>query len=372
MIHEMTRTTVAAAALAMLLFASRAVHADDLITCGFSEVRAMRIVETNVTTLWSWNATNSNLPASLKGLFATTSDCKPCPDGKVLITSSGGNTYSGAVALVDPATSNALFYAVATNAHSAELLPSNRVVVALSYQTNGNRLVVFDLATNDVELFSVPLWGAHGVVWDEQRQILWGLSDSFIAGYKLTNWNSNPQFVQVSWTGLLDGGGHDMYPVPNSPYLLVTTALHCWYFHRDTRYFTKHPVLGDVPSIKGASVHPVSGRTVYVTADGPWWSEYLRFLSPSNTLNFPGDHFYKARWIPPVMLPQLLISPTATNTMRVHWPSTWASYVLEQKASYATTNWIAPVEPVQDDGTNKFIIVSPSEGQSFYRLLKTP
>lgn len=327
----------------------------------------MRIVDTNATTLWSWRATNSNLPDSLKGLFMTTSDCKPVAGGNVLITSSGGNTYSGAVALVNPLSSNVLFYAVATNAHSADLLPSNRVAVALSYQTNGNRLVIYDLATNDVELLSVPLWGAHGVVWDEPRQILWGLSDSFIAGYKLTNWSSNPALVQVSWTGLLDGGGHDMYPVPDSPYLMVPTALHCWYFHRDTRYFTKHPILGDVPSIKGTCVHPISGRTVYVTADGPWWSEHLRFLSPSNTLDFPGDHLYKARWIPPEVPPQLSISHTGTNTMMISWPSTWTNYSLQQNTA-PDTRWVAPAEPVGDDGTNRFIIANPSAVVRFYRL----
>lgn len=356
--------------MTLLLTAVSLVRAGDLITCGWDEVRGLRINDTNATLLWTWKATNSNLPESFKGLFPTTSDCKPCPGGRVLVTSSGGNALDGAVALVAPTTSNVFFYARAANAHSADLLPSNRVAVALSYQTNGNRLVIYDLATNDVERISVPLWGAHGVVWDEQRQILWGLSDSFIAGYKLTNWNSQPDLVQVSWTGLLDGGGHDLYAVPNSPYLTVTTADHCWFFNRDTRVFTEHPLLRDTPNVKSTSMDIVSGRTVYVTADGPWWSEHLRFLAPSNTLDFPGDHFYKARWISPEVPPQLSIRRTVTNTTVISWPASWTGFNVQQALSPGTTNWAAPTEPIGNDGTNKFIIADPPGAQRFYRLLK--
>lgn len=369
--HRRTRTTLVGIASAMLLFAALPALAAEMLTCGWDEVRALRLVGTNVSTVWTWKATNSNLPESFKLRFSTTSECKPCPGGKVLITSSGGGALGGAVALVDRLASNVLFYAVATNAHSAELLPSNRVVVALSYGTNGNRLAVFDLATPDVELFSVPLWGAHGVVWDEPRQTLWGLSDSFIAGYKLTNWNSNPDLLQVSWTGLLDGGGHDLYPVPDSPHLIVTTALHCWLFDRDTRYFTKHPLLGDTTDVKGVSVEATSGRIVYVQADGPWWSEHLRFLAPSNTLDFPGDHLYKARWIPPEVPPQLSILRTSTNTAVILWPAISTEFNLQQNTSPGTTNWSAPLEPVGDDGTNKFILIQPATGQRFFRLIKT-
>lgn len=349
-------------------------QAQDLLLCGSYDVRAMRVSGTNFTTLWSWNATNSNLPEYMKGAFVTTDECKPCPGGKVLVTSSGGDSLAGGVALVDPATSNVLFYARGVNAHSAELLPSNRVVVALSYENTGNRIAVYDLATPDVEILTVPLWGAHGLVWDEARQILWGLSDSFIAGYKLTNWNLQPNLVQVSWTGLPDGGGHDMYPVPNSADLMVPTQLHGWLFNRDTRQFTKHPLLGDTPNIKGTSVHPLTGQTVYITADGPYWSEHVRFLTPSNTLDFPGARFYKARWIPTEVTAgvptQFAIRPTGTNTAQVLWPSSWTNFTLQQSTSLDSTNWGTPLESIDDNGTNKFIIVNPTN-QRFYRLLRT-
>ncbi|MEY4388040.1 MAG: hypothetical protein RLY20_3323 [Verrucomicrobiota bacterium] len=316
--------------------------AEDLLTCGWTEVRAYRVEGTNATVLWSWGATNANLPEEFKPLFNTTDECKPCPGGKLLVTSSGGDTADGAVALVQPGTSNVFFYAHAPNGHSAELLPSNRVAVALSYKTNGNRLVVFDLAEPDVEKVSVPLWGAHGVVWDEQRQLIWGLSDSFIAAFALQNWNTtNPSLVQVSWTGLLEGGGHDMYPVPNSPYMIVATETQCWLFHRDTRYFTKHPLIGDVATVKSTSVHPVTGRIAYIVADTVWWSETLRFALPSGTITLPGEHFYRARWTP-AEVPALAITQTPTNTTKVSWRSKWTDYSLQENVGFSAAGWGTP------------------------------
>lgn len=131
----------------------------DLFTCGWDEVRALRIVGTNITVLWKWTASNSNLPEWTWPLFATTDDCKPYGDGRVVITSSGGDSMNGGVAVVQVQTTQAVFYARAANAHSADLLPRDRIAVALSYQTNGNRLVVFDLSRPDTELFSTELRG---------------------------------------------------------------------------------------------------------------------------------------------------------------------------------------------------------------------
>src|ERR1041385_1472795 len=171
----MMRASAASVIPAALVLLSLPARSQDLVTCGWDEGCAWRITGTNAAMLWKWTAPITNLPEWCKPLFSTTSECKPCPGGNVLVTSSGGPSLDGAVALINPETSNALFYARVPNAHSADLLPADRVAVALSYHTNGNRLAVFNLAQPDVELFSVNLFGAHGVMWDEQRQVLWGV-----------------------------------------------------------------------------------------------------------------------------------------------------------------------------------------------------
>ena len=365
--------------LAAVLFATVSANSQDLIVCGGDEVYALRIMGTNVTPLWEWTATNSNLPEWCKPLFATTDECKPCSNRKVLVTSSGGLSLNGAVALVDPlasSASNVLFYARAPNAHSADLLPSNRVAVALSYQTNGNRLAIYDLAQSDVELFSVNLHGAHGVVWDDARQVLWAMGENFLYTYELQNWDSLPQLKLISTRSLPETGGHDMFPVPDSPEMTISTGWHCWLFNRDTGTFAPHPLLADTVGVKCITVRPFTSEIVYVQAEIQWWAERLRFLLPQKTIHFPGGQIYKARWIPPESLPppgpQISIFRTSTNTTVVHWPSTATGFELQQNPDPGvTSSWEPSAEPIEDDGTKKFLILNSSAGQRFYRLIKS-
>jgi hypothetical protein len=68
--------------------------------------------------------------------------------------------------------------------------------------------------------------------------------------------------------------------------------------------------------------------------------------------------------------PLLTITRTATNTAVISWPSPSIGFNLQQNGDLSTTNWVAPSETVADNGTSKYIIVSPSSGQRFYRLFK--
>src|SRR6476659_6782329 len=79
-------------ALVALLFALSPARSEDLITCGSEAIRGWRITGTNAVNHWTWTATNSNLPEWAKPWFVTTAECKPCPGGRVLIASSGGDS----------------------------------------------------------------------------------------------------------------------------------------------------------------------------------------------------------------------------------------------------------------------------------------
>ncbi len=67
-------------------------------------------------------------------------------------------------------------------------------------------------------------------------------------------------------------------------------------------------------------------------------------------------------------IPQLSILLTTTNTAIVSWPSSSSGWSLQENADLSTTNWTTPLENVSDDGTNKYIMVTPPGGNSFYRL----
>jgi hypothetical protein len=272
----------------------------ELILCGWDEVFILELshaTDVSPGKLWSWKAADClNLPDSMKSRFATTDECKVLKGGgRILITSS-----SDGVALVEREGGSVLFYALAANAHSAEFLPGERIAVAASHRAGGggDRLIVFDLDTPGKELCSCDLPWGHGVVWDEQRELLWALADKDIRVFELKNWQSaNPSLERVDLIELPESGGHDFSPVPGTEKIALSTSNHCWLFDRLRRSFEPHPELAEKPGVKCISYNPSTGQVAWVQAEGEnWWAERVRFLHPEHTLRLPGRRLYKARW----------------------------------------------------------------------------
>jgi hypothetical protein len=68
--------------------------------------------------------------------------------------------------------------------------------------------------------------------------------------------------------------------------------------------------------------------------------------------------------------PSLALFSTATNTVVITWPSSLSGWNLQQSTNLTDASWDMPLEPIGDDGTNKFIIINAPAGNRFYRLLK--
>lgn len=110
---------------------------------------------------------------------------------------------------------------------------------------------------------------------------------------------------------------------------------------------------GGVYSVSGTIGQPDAGETMIggnYSLTGGFWS-LLAVQSPG--------------------APLLKIFLTTTNTGVVSWPWPSTGWSLQQNINVSTTNWLAPSETVNNDGTNRFIIVNPPAGNRFYRL-KTP
>jgi Family of unknown function (DUF6528) len=272
----------------------------ELIVCGWDEVF---IIDVRASApgppkrIWTWRAADRpELPEDFKPLFRTTDECKPVDGGaRILITSSGSG-----VALVNRADGRVLFHARVANAHSAEVLPNNRVAVAASHDPKGkgDRLVVFDIGTANVELLSEELPWGHGVEWDAERNRLWALADKDIRAFELRNWQSaKPALLRTEVIALPEGMGHNLSAIAGTPSLAVSTTNHCWLFDRDAKTFRRHPELGDAKGVKSISYHPVTHHIAYVQNEGKnWWAEHIHFLYPAGAIHVPGEHFYKARW----------------------------------------------------------------------------
>ncbi len=68
--------------------------------------------------------------------------------------------------------------------------------------------------------------------------------------------------------------------------------------------------------------------------------------------------------------PAFDISRTLTNTVILSWPSPWNGWTLQRNIDLKSTTWSSTGDTVNNDGTNKFIVINPSAGNSYYRLMK--
>jgi hypothetical protein len=269
----------------------------ELIVCGGAEVFILDVRQQPPRKLWSWRAAGRpELPENMRKKFETTDDCKPVDGGRrILITSSGDG-----VALVERASGKVLFYASVPNAHSAEVLPRGRLVVAASIAPNqpGDRLILFDLQKPDQPLFHTAFPSAHGVVWDGGRALLWALGGDYLRSYRLAGWDTaSPRLDLAAEYRLPDSDGHDLSPVPDSDLLVLTTHLHVWVFNRSQHSFSLHPQLGGEADVKCAIAHPITKQLLWMRAGkGVWWTDTLRFLGPEKTVTLK-ENMYKARWL---------------------------------------------------------------------------
>jgi Family of unknown function (DUF6528) len=284
-----------------------AARSGDLIVCGWDEVFILNISRQPPVKVWSWKAADRrDLPKSMRAHFETTDDCKPVEGGReILITSSGGfNDSNGGVALVERPSGKVLFYGSVVDAHSAEMLPRRRIVVAGAGTENPRRpsggLVLFDQRQSGRPLFRAELWEGHGVVWDKERQILWALGFKQLRSYRLADWDTpHPRLEKTAEYPLPDIDGHDLAPIPGTSLLSVTTKHHVWVYDRTRLAFSLHPQLGPQAQVKCVSVNPPTGQVVWLKADkGFWWTATLRSLNPEGSIELKGQRLYKARWAP--------------------------------------------------------------------------
>jgi len=273
--------------------------ADQLVVCGWDEVFILDLARNPPSKTWSWKASDRpELPAHMRDKFRSTDECKPVDGGRrILITAS-----SDGVALVERETGRVVFHGQAANAHSAELLPNNRIAVAASHRPDGggDRLILFDIAKSESPVYHTELSWGHGVVWDEPREILWALSGDDLRAYRLKNWASAaPELEKLAAYPLPDGGGHDLQPVPGTAMLSVTSGRRCWLFDRAARRFSPHPQLANKVSVKCITTNPATGQVVWVQGEGGnWWTDKLRFLNPERLVQLKGERLYKGRWLP--------------------------------------------------------------------------
>ncbi len=270
--------------------------ANELAVCGDDK---LLIIDTEKSTadsvhvVWRWKVADaaSQLPERYQRLMNTLDECKLYDNNqKILVTAS-----SGGVVLLDRVTSKCLFYARVPMAHSAELLPNNRVVVALSTASDGNSIEVYDLNRPEEVLYRDSLYSGHGSVWMEKQSLLYVLGYDVLRAYSLKNWETDKPALQLekSWTIPVESG-HDLTPISDNE-LLVSGHEGVYCFNTATETYAPFEPLHNVPNVKSVNYDKKSGRLIYTKAEISWWTHHIYSLNPEKTFTIDDINLYKVR-----------------------------------------------------------------------------
>ncbi|MGC4234327.1 MAG: DUF6528 family protein [Niabella sp.] len=267
----------------------------DLAACGDDKVmliNSRKSVEGQAAIIWTWTvAEATDLPLPYRQLMVPLDECKLVDKSKkLLLTSSGG----GAV-LLDIKTKKVLFYAKVPMAHSAEILPHGRIVVALSTHKAGNSIELYDITKPDRLLFKDSLYSGHGVVWDKASDRLFALGFDELRAYELKDWaTETPGLLLVQSWKLPDEGGHDLSAIDNDE-LLVSTHHNVFIFNTRKGEFRLFDMLAGKEDIKSVNYNRKTNRLVYTQAEESWWTHHIYQKDPDKTIEIPGVKLYKVR-----------------------------------------------------------------------------
>ena len=188
-------------------------------------------------------------------------------------------------------------------------MPNGVIAIASS---SGNEVRFF----NPTEKYSkihdaaVELTDAHGVLWDEQNQVLWAVGRTVLAAYKVTLNADGSITVKedvARHATIPSDHAHDLAPVyGNSDALWITTGTHVYQFNKTTKTFSTE--YDGFKYLNRSNVKGVGnfddGTTVFLYPDGEfqsWTTKSIVLLRNQDGTMVKEEpisatgHFYKVR-----------------------------------------------------------------------------
>lgn len=269
---------------------------DWLAVCGNGMVQIINMAEsdsTDIKEVWRWDKDDpqANLPKGYDQLMRNVDECKFVDNNtKMLLTASGDGMM-----LIDIETKAILSYAYVPMAHSADLLPGNRIAVALSTHKRGNALEIYDIDTPEKVVFRDSLYSGHGVVWNEKRQRLYALGYKELREYELIDWDTDqPSLRQVKMWEIPMKSGHDLSPVDKDR-MLVSAHEGVMWFDINKEEFSPFEPLRDVENVKSVNYDPKTGKLIYTKGEIKWWTHHIYQENPNKVITMDSLNVYKVR-----------------------------------------------------------------------------
>ena len=283
--------------LAAVVVASCSTYGENHVAvCGGQEVKIIDMSQSdgeNLHEVWSWriDEPTEGLPAEYAEYLNPLDECK-FVDGnsKLLLTSS-----TSAVVLIDLKTKKNLFYARVPMAHSADLLPRDRVAVALSTHSKGNSLEIYDISQPEKVLWRDSLYSGHGAVWHAERESLYALGYDVLREYKLKDWESDtPSLEMVASWSIPVKSGHDLMKV-DAERMLVSGHEGVYWFDVNSGEYTPFEPLKSTVNVKSVNYNAKSGKLVYTKAEESWWTHHIYQENPTKVITIEDMNIYKVR-----------------------------------------------------------------------------
>jgi hypothetical protein len=194
---------------------------------------------------------------------------------------------------------------VGGNPHAAELLPDGNIAVAAS---DGGWVRVYAASqgpwSDTFGEFRLP--GAHGVLWDPDREVLWATGDDRLIALRVEGPPAAPALRPVHECRLPSLWGHDLSPVYGNPdRLWVTTNGGVYQYEKSSDSWSTEYAGAEGanrPFVKSMGNQPSGALVQTAPKEGmlyEWGTDTVDQFLPERKLRLPGASIYKARvWRP--------------------------------------------------------------------------
>ena len=282
--------------VAMIATGCSTYNENHLAICGGKEVRIIDLSKSNgreINEVWSWNIEDGaeGLPAEYSKYLMPLDECKFVDSNKKLLLTSSHS----AVVLLDIKSKKCDFYARVPMAHSADLLPNNRIAVALSTNKAGNSLEIYDISQPEKVLWRDSLYSGHGAVWHAERESLYALGYDVLREYKLKDWNTDaPALELVASTPIPVKSGHDLVKVDEQR-MLVSGHEGVMWFDVESKEFSPFEPLKDTHNVKSVNYNHKLNRLIYTKGEVSWWTHNIYQKNPDKMITIDSMNVYKVR-----------------------------------------------------------------------------
>ena len=163
-------------------------------------------------------------------------------------------------------------------------------------------MVIFDLEQSGSGVapkVKIPLYGAHGVEWDQEQKCLWALGTKVLLKIEV----KEAEALVAKEFKLPMEGGHDLSWWSDREFVLSVDH-HCYLFSIREQEFKPFKPLVNESKVKSIDRSRSTGRVVWHQGSKEtWWSDTIRFLNPNGTRVLGGEKIYKVRWDEPRIRP---------------------------------------------------------------------